>query len=75
MNEENEIVPLDDAAIEALADIEIQERIAIASVIAARTATLNLFARQQKLPGEWKLAPNKRELIKVKTQQIKEQTS
>ena len=74
MNDENEIVPLDDAAIEALADIEIQERIAIASVIAARTATLNLFARQHKLPGEWRLAENKKELIKVK-QETKERTS
>jgi hypothetical protein len=63
--EDHEIVPLDDATIEALAEIAIQERIALSSINAARTATLNLFARQNKLPGNWRLAENKRELIKA----------
>ena len=63
--EDHVIVPLDDATIEAIAEIDIQERIALASVQAARTAALNLFARQNKLLGNWRLADNKRELVKA----------
>jgi hypothetical protein len=72
MQEDDEILPIDDdTVIEALAEVDVQERIGIAvlnaSISSARTSILSLFARQRKLAGDWRLADNKRELIKVKS--------
>jgi hypothetical protein len=64
-----EVFPLDDAAIESLAEIDQQERQAASSFNGARQGILALFAKQHKLQGNWKLSDNKRELVKV-TQQV-----
>ena len=56
-----DILPLDNAAIEMLAEIEQQER----ACAVARQSILNYFARQNKLGDGWQLAPNKRELLKA----------
>ena len=53
--------PLDDAAIQILAEIDQQA----ASLDASRQGVLTLFARQHKLQGQWRLAPNRRELVKA----------
>jgi hypothetical protein len=54
--------PLDETCIEALADIATQEK----SLMIARQATLNYFARIHKLTGTgWRLAENQRELVRM----------
>lgn len=59
---EQEHFPLDEAAIESLAELDAQER----QINTARNAILSYFLRQQKMVGNWQLAENKRELIKLK---------
>lgn len=59
-NGNTEAYPLDDAAIEAIAELDAQER----NLTVARSAILSYFLRQQKLTGNWVLAPNRRELVK-----------
>jgi len=56
-----ETYPLDDAAIEIIAELNQQA----AASNAALQGVLSLFARQQKLQGKWQLAPNGRELVKA----------
>lgn len=56
-----EAFPLDDAAIESLAELDTQER----NIGVARTAILSYFLRQHKLKGNWALAENRRELVKT----------
>jgi hypothetical protein len=58
---ESEIFPLDDAAITMLGEIN-QQMIAMQ---AQRQGALVLFIRQHKLQGNWQLAENGRELVKV----------
>ena len=62
MDNENstETFPLDDAAIESLAELDQQER----SIGVARQAILSYFLRQQRMTGNWQLAPNRRELVR-----------
>ena len=67
MTEEN-TYPLDEASIEHFADIDQQERVLAASLATARTTILACFLRQHKLPGNWRVAENKREIIKVENQ-------
>lgn len=54
------IIPLDDATIETLADLSSQQR----ACEFAKQAVLNCFGKQQKLGAGWMLAENGRELIK-----------
>ena len=54
-----EVFPLDDAAIEILAQTEQQVR----DLNNGAQAVLAYFLRQHKLTGNWRLAPNRRELI------------
>jgi hypothetical protein len=63
MNNEQttENFPLDDAAIDSLAELDQQER----NINVARQAILSYFLRQQKLTGNWQLAQNRRELVKT----------
>jgi hypothetical protein len=58
---ESELYPLDDAAIETIADLDAQER----NIAIARNAILSYFLRQHKLTGNWTLAPNRRELTRA----------
>jgi len=62
MDEKNnqESFPLDDAAIEAIAELDNQER----AVAVARNAILSYFLRQQKMTGNWSIAQNRRELVR-----------
>jgi hypothetical protein len=53
--------PLDEALIGLLADINQQ----ILPLQAQRQGALVLFIRQQKLTGNWQVAENGRELVKV----------
>jgi len=57
---EQELYPLDDAAIELLAQFDEQER----QINTARNAMLTYFVRLHKLQGNWGVAPNRRELVK-----------
>ena len=57
---EPETFPLDDAAIETLQELDRQ--LLIHSTM--RNTVLGFFVRQHKLPGQWQLAPNGRELVK-----------
>jgi hypothetical protein len=52
--------PLDDAAIEMIAELDQQEK----QVLVARNAILTYILRQHKLMGPWKVAPNRRELVR-----------
>lgn len=61
------ILPLDDATIEMLAEIERQER----DCMISKQSILNHFARQNKLGEGWQLAENRRELVK-QAQEVKE---
>jgi len=58
---EPEVFPLDDATIEAVALYSQQARDAQIAV----NAFLNMFAKRHNLPGNWRLAENGRELVKV----------
>jgi hypothetical protein len=71
MNEENnaaavetakeaDVFPLDDAALESLAQFDQQEQ----QIMGARIGVLTLFTRIHKLQGNWQLAQNRRELVK-----------
>lgn len=74
MNEEqnnNECYPLDEVAIEQLEELDTQEKRlvdqankALEQLAVARQFTLKYFIRVHKLTGDWKLAENKRELMK-----------
>lgn len=55
-----EVVPLDDAAIEAIAELDQRQLILNASL----NAILNYFSRQHKLQGRWELSDNRKELVK-----------
>lgn len=55
-----EIMPLDDAAIETIADLNSQIR----ACEFAKNSVLNYFGRQHNLVGPWRLAPNNKELVK-----------
>lgn len=55
------VLPLDDTAIEMLAEIELQMR----QLGAAQQGILNYFAKLHSLGDGWQLAPNRRELVKV----------
>jgi len=62
---EDNTYPLDEASIEHFAELDQQERILAASLATARTTVLACFLRQHKLPGSWRVAENKREIVKV----------
>lgn len=57
---QQEVYPLDDAAISLLADL----RANIEKLDAQWNGALVLFIRQHKLQGNWGVAPNGRELIR-----------
>lgn len=59
-NGSENIIPLDDATIETLADLNSQQR----ACEFAKQAVLNCFGKQQKLGAGWMLAENGRELVK-----------
>lgn len=61
----SEQVELDEVARAALADVDAEERILAASLNTARSTILRYFCRQNKLDGDWRLAENKREIVKV----------
>jgi hypothetical protein len=56
-----ELYPLDEAGIEMIAQLEEQGR----QIQVAHQTILQYFLKQHKLPGRWKLADNKREIIKL----------
>ena len=56
-----EVYPLDDAAIEILAEMS-QQRAALET---SMNAVLAYFAKQHKLKGQWRLSPNGKELTKA----------
>lgn len=56
-----EAYQLDDAAIELLAEISQQQ----AALNASLQGALNLFARQHKLQGQWRLSANGKELTRA----------
>ena len=60
-----ETYPLDDAAIEALAELEQHEKCV--------QAVLNYFMKQQKLSGGWTLARNRRELVRTVQERVADQ--
>jgi hypothetical protein len=62
-NNAQEAFPLDDAAIESIAELDKQE----AQINVARNAILSYILRQHKLMGNWQLATNRRELVKAAT--------
>ena len=66
---ETEAFPLDDAAIEILAELDAQDKVTHAS----RLSVLNYFLRQHKMQGNWQLSPNRRELVKAAAQQTPQQ--
>jgi hypothetical protein len=61
---ETENYPLDDALIQMLAEINQQ----MIPLQAQRQGALVLFIRQHKLQGNWQVAENGRELVKVPAQ-------
>jgi hypothetical protein len=63
---ETESYPLDDAAIEILAELDQQAR----ALDVSRNAVLSYFARQHKLAGRWQLAENRRELVRSSEEPI-----
>jgi len=65
--QQNEVenYPLDDALIQMLAEINQQ----MIPLQAQRQGALVLFIRQQKLQGNWQVAENGRELVKVRAPQ------
>jgi len=65
---ETENYPLDEALISMLADINGQ----LQALQAQRQGALVLFIRQQKLQGNWQVAENGRELVKVAQQQMQQ---
>jgi hypothetical protein len=58
---ETESFPLDDAAIESLAELDQQDKL----THSARLGILGYFLKQHKLTGNWQLSPNRRELVKA----------
>jgi hypothetical protein len=64
-NENENLFPLDDAAIDSLAELAQQE----SNANVARNAILAYFLRQHKLSGNWRLALNGRELVRVEQPQ------
>lgn len=65
---EPELFPLDEAAIEAVDELHNKEQqlaTAIREVNIARNAMLSYFLRQHKMSGEWRLADNRREMVRV----------
>jgi len=63
---EVENYPLDDALIQMLQEINQQ----MVPLQAQRQGALVLFIRQQKLQGNWQVAENGRELVKVAPQPL-----
>lgn len=55
-----EMFPLDDAAIATIQELDQQER----DINIARNAMLGYFLRQHNLQGNWRVAPNRRELMR-----------
>lgn len=58
--DENDLFPLDDAAIEYLGPRRQQVKVLTAEI----NAVLTYFLMQNKLQGQWMLAENDRELVK-----------
>jgi hypothetical protein len=58
---ENDMFPLDDAAIQLLSDLRSQMRL----IEAQFQGALVLFIRQQGLKGSWQVHENGRELVRV----------
>jgi len=62
---DEEVIPLDDAAIEAIAELETQQR----NAVIAENAILSYFLRQNKIEGNWQLRRSGpgalRELVKT----------
>ena len=67
---ESEVYPLDETAIESFAEVDRQEQLWAASLSGARSALLGHFCRQHKLSGGWRLADNRREIVKVEGQPV-----
>jgi hypothetical protein len=70
--QESENFPLDDAAIDTVAELDEEERkldITRANINVARSAVLHYFLRQHKMLGNWQLAPNRRELVRIEQPQ------
>jgi hypothetical protein len=57
---DTEAYPLDEFAVEAMADYDRQAQ----NIEIARNAVLSYFARQHKLTGSWQLAANHKELTR-----------
>lgn len=69
MNEEQntDLFPLDEAAIESIAELDGQEKRLIDAakeLNVARQAILSYFLRQHKMSGNWTLAENRKELLR-----------
>ena len=56
----DEILPLDDAAVEMLAEIDLMGR----ALMERQQTVLNYFAKQHNLGPGWRLAENRKELVK-----------
>jgi hypothetical protein len=70
---EPELFPLDEAAIEAIQDLDKQETQLVEAsknINVARNAILSYFLRQHKLEGNWQLAENRKELMRQATAQV-----
>jgi hypothetical protein len=61
INEDKDNWPLDEATIQMLGEINEQMK----GLAAQRQGALVLFIRQQKLQGNWQVAENGRELVKM----------
>ena len=59
-NNEN-ILPLDDATIESLSELDIEIR----ACNFAKQKILDHFAKRHRLEGKWQIAPNGKELVKI----------
>jgi hypothetical protein len=67
---EPELFPLDEAAIEAIKDLDNQETQLVEAsknINVARNAILSYFLRQHKLQGNWQLAETRTELVRQAT--------
>ena len=58
------IVPLDDAALAALAEIDQQERELAQQMVGQRIGLIRLIARQQRLDGVWGLSDDRKSLVR-----------
>jgi len=62
--EDQDNYPLDDAAIESLMAYDAE----IAKLQAAQSGMLQYFLKLHKLTGPWRIAENKRELVRIREQ-------